>query len=210
MLEKKINSLKNIVFVKGSICFALIVCGMWLISSLHDDYDDSLQSMEEIRPMISEARLKLHEITDSNSYVSEGVMKYEEIKNNTEESKCKEYQDILFKIEDLAIKYSLPEPISAVMPPKSSKVNVGHNKASYISVYDLKIEFSAYDIGEALDIYGEILAFLPKYTMIYFSDMKEVPVPPSKSLTLNNPKAKSSLIKCKLYVKMRDVVLMQK
>lgn len=207
MLEKKISNLKNIVFINGSICAAIIVFGIWLVSSLHEDYDDSLQSMEEVRPLISEARLKLHEITDSNSYVSEGVAKYTEIKDITEESRCKEYQDILLKIDDLSVKYNLPEPISATMPSKANKVNVGHNKASYIAVHDLKIEFSAYDISEALEVYSDILSLLPQYTIIYFSDIKESPISPSKSLMLKNPNAKSSLIKCKLYVRMRDVVL---
>ena len=104
MLEKKINNLKNIIFVKGSICISLILCSIWIISFLKDDYSDAIERLELVRPMIAETRIKLHEITDSNSNVSEGLEKYNQIYGKTEEARCKEYQDLLVKIADLRTK----------------------------------------------------------------------------------------------------------
>ena len=156
--------------------------------------------------MIAETRIKLHEITDSNSNVSEGLEKYNQIYGKTEEARCKEYQDLLLKIADLRTKYSLSEPIGATMSPKPNKLNISHNKASYISAYDLKIEFGAYDIGEVFEIYNDILSLLPEYSMVYFVNIKESSTITPKSISVLRVDAKPILIRGKIYIKLRDVV----
>ncbi len=204
MLEKKINSLKNVIFVKGSICLSLVLCSLWIISFLTDDYADALVKLEEVKPMIAETRLKLHEITDGNANIAEAVEKYNEIYGKTEEARCKEYQDLLFKIGELRSKYNLPDPINTTISVKPNKLNIVHNKASYIGVYDLKIEFSAYDIREGFEIYSDILSLLPQYTMIYFMDIKENSAVNLKNLSAEGTKA--PLLRGKVYVRLRDVV----
>ena len=177
-----------------------------MIGSLKEDYSDVLSKLDAIKPLIIETRIKLHEITDSNSNVSEGVAKYNEAHGKTEEYRCKEYLDIILKIENLRAKYNLSAPISTVISRKPSKLNIAHNKESYISVYDLKIEFGSHDTAEAFEIYRDILAILPQYSLVYLMDIQETAsITPSNisSLTINT---KPSLIKCKLYVKMRDIV----
>lgn len=206
MLEKKINNLKNIIFVKGSICISLILCSIWVISFLKDDYYDAIQRLDLVRPMIAETRIKLHEITDSNSNVSEGLEKYNQIYSKTDEARCKEYQDLLVKIADLRTKYSLSEPIGATMSGKPSKLNISHNKASYISSYDLKIEFGAYDIAEVFEIYNDILSLLPEYSMVYFVSIKESSIITPKSIPVLRVDAKPVLMRGKIYIKLRDVV----
>ena len=207
MLEKKITSLKNIIFIKGSICIFLIICSIWIISSLKENYADATSKLEAIRPLIMETRIKLHEITDSNSNVAEGVVKYNEIYGKTEELRCKEYQDILKNIEGLRTKYNLPEPINTLISGTPSKQNTGHNKQSYISVYDLKIEFGTHDTSEAFEIYRDILTTLPQYSLVYLMDIKETATITPNNISSLRTNTKPSMIKCKLYVKVRDVVL---
>ena len=202
MLEKKTTSLKNIIFVKGFICISLILCSIWLITFLKSDYADSILKLDGIRPLIVETRIKLHEITDSSSNIEEGIAKHKEIYNKTEEMRCKEYQDILDKIIALKGKYNLPSPINLVMSNKPTKFNTSHNKQSYISIYDLKIEFSANDTSEAYEIQQDILALLPEHSLVYLMDINEISPITSKNTNL-------SLIQCKLYVKIREIVFVK-
>jgi len=206
MLEKKIHSLKNLIFIKASICVSLTLCSIWVISFLTNDYTDALARLDLIKPMIGETRIKLREITDSNSNVSEGIEKYHKIYGKTEEARCKEYKDLLVKIADLRAKYSLSEPISTAMSTKPNKLNTAHNKASYISIYDLKIDFGAYDIAEVFDIYNDILSLLPEYSMVYLINIKETSTITPKSISALRVDAKPILMRGKIYIKLRDVV----
>ena len=176
---------------------------------MNDDYLDAQDRLSVVKPMISETRLKLHEITDNHANISEGLRKYNEIYGKTEEARCKEYQDLLLKIGDLRVKYNLPEPINVTMSSKPNKLNIAHNKASYISVYDLKIEFDIYEVAEAFEIYHEILSLLPEYSLIYFVNIKESTTLTLKNISLLRVDSKPALIKCKIYSKIRDVVYMK-
>lgn len=205
MLEKKISSLKNIIFIKGSLCIVLVLFGLWAISFLRDEYADSQYRLDLVKPIIAETKIKLHEITGSNSDVSAGTEKYNEIYGKTEEDRCKEYNDILDKISALRSKYNLLEPISTVLS-RPSKLNISRNKASYISIYDLKIEFGAYDVAEVFEIYHDILSLLPEYNLIYLVEMKESSAINPKNMSMLRLDAKPVVMKCKIYVKIRDVV----
>jgi hypothetical protein len=205
MLEKKISSLKNIIFIKGSLCAILIVFGLWAISFLRDEYADSQDRVDLIKPVIAETQIKLNEITGSNSDVSEGIKKYNEIYGKTEEARCKEYNDILNKIGALRSKYNLLEPVSTVLS-RPSKLNISRNKVSHISVYDLKIEFGSYDIAEVFEIYNDILSLLPEYSLVYLVEMKESSAINPQNITILRADAKPLVMKCKIYVKIRDVV----
>lgn len=206
ILDKKINSLKNIIFIKGSLCVGLVGVLMFVISSLQEDYDDTLHSLALIKPAIIETKIKLHEITDSGYAVAEGVAKFNEIYNKTEEMRCKEFQEILLKIEDLRNKYALPNAVIAKMSSVPTKNNVVHNKNSYINTYDLKIDFSSYDLAEAFSIYKDILSLLPEYSIIYSLSVKETMPIHSGNIKSLRSDLKLTMFKCKIYIRMRDVV----
>jgi len=77
---------------------------------------------------------------------------------------------------------------------------------SHISVYDLKIEFGSYDIAEVFEIYNDILSLLPEYSLVYLVEMKESSAINPQNITILRADAKPLVMKCKIYVKIRDVV----
>lgn len=207
MIEKKINNLKNIIFIKTIICILSIAYGFYLIFIVNDELQENRTKMEMIPVLITETKIKLNEITNNQSNVIEGIEKYNDIFNKTEEEKCKEYDEVLIKIGNLGAKHNLDIPLTTSIQNKPSRINFGHNKTSYISVYDIAIEFDASDFTKVFEIYSDILSLLPEYSIIYFTDIKEVSSTVPRRISSSELDVKPSSIRCKIGIKMRDIML---
>lgn len=206
MLEKKINSLKSTIFIRGCVYSFLIILSLGACFMLREEYMESILRVNSARPMVGEMRSKLHEITGSQSVLNEGIALYNAILNLDEDDLCREYNNLLLKITELRNKYGLSAPINATLSPKSTKSNVEHNKKSYIAINDLKINFNAYDLPEAVDIFNDIISLLPKNSMVYLLEAKETTLTPKNIVALED-NTKPFLISSRLYVKLRNVLL---
>lgn len=201
MLEKKINYLRNVIFSKSIILIIISALVFWYISFAKESYNDLVINVDLVKPLIQDTRMKLHEIKDSNLYITESIKTYENAISKTEEMRCKEYQDIMTQIVNLSPKYNLNKPFAIKMLPKIRKINLVHNKSSYIGVYDFHLEFSAKNMTDIFEIYNEIYNLLPQYSVIYFLDIKSEPV--------KNHQANDHNIITRMNFNIRDIVIIK-
>ena len=93
IMEKKIHILKNILFMKSFTGLVIIGLSIWGIRILHDNYRTLSNKIDMAHHLVSETKIKLNEIKDNNININEGLKKYYEIANKTEEERCREYNN---------------------------------------------------------------------------------------------------------------------
>ncbi|MCC8368541.1 MAG: hypothetical protein LN573_00420 [Rickettsia endosymbiont of Oxypoda opaca] len=209
MFTKYIMYLKNYIFFQFVVYFFCTSLIIILIQSLKQEYKDSTIRKQSAQEALTEETLKLYSIVNSKGELLEAYTKYANL-NIHKRTDCLNHHELIPKIQSLADKYKLAEPIDVTINTVFLKNNIQefqdeHEKIN-IDSYSVNLKFAAQDFNTFLQIFREIYSYMPVNTIVAFVRVRNEEVLTPKTIYKLSTAKSPDFIYAKLTMYIRELV----
>ena len=204
MLEKFIINIKNVIFFKLVVYLLIIGFLLWLMPMLKEDYNDSIERMQNAEKSFSEAAIKLYSIIESEEKILNTYHSYEEILNTPPEHICILRATMINKIKTLAAGYDIE--LANVMFSQVFKDNEqGLAGGVKIKNYNVGARFTTPDIIAFQNMIKQIYAAMPEYSIVTLAQIENDEFLDPNLVWSLTPSSKPNLLRAQLNVRVREL-----
>nr|WP_253308187.1 hypothetical protein [Rickettsia endosymbiont of Ceutorhynchus assimilis] len=209
MFTKYIMYLKNYIFFQFVVYFFCTSLIILLIQTLKEEYKVSTIRKQSTQEALTEETLKLYSIINSKEEILEAYTKYANL-SIPKRSDCLNHYELIPKIQSLADKYKLAEPIDVTVNTIFLRNNIqefqGEHEKISINNYSVNLKFAARDFNTFLQIFREIYSYMPVNTIVTFVGVRNEEVLTPKTIYKLSPAKSPDFIYAKLTMYIRELV----
>jgi hypothetical protein len=177
---------------------------LWLMPMLKEDYNDSIERMQNAEKSFSEAAIKLYSIIESEEKILNTYHSYEEILNTPPEHICILRATMINKVKTLAIDYNIG--LASVTFSQVFKDNEqGIAGGVKIKNYNVEAKFTTPDIIAFQNMIKQIYAAMPEYSIVTLAQIENDEFLDPNLVWSLTPISKPNLLRAQLSVRVREL-----